>query len=94
MASKARGERDVGNVPRNRQCVPRFCTKVEVGPVGASGLGGASEGARQPYAYGWRRRGRGGGWIECLNANASSIALYGQSLAEENVKEHAKVGSK
>ena len=49
------------------------------------------EGARQPYAYGWRRRGR---VVECLNANASSIALYGQSLVEENVKEYAKVRSK
>jgi hypothetical protein len=32
--------------------------------------------------------------VECLNANASSIALYGQSLVEENVKEYAKVRSK
>ncbi|KAJ6139818.1 hypothetical protein N7471_006304 [Penicillium samsonianum] len=38
--------RETGNVPSNRrECFPRFCTGgVEVGPVGTSGLGGASEG--------------------------------------------------
>ena len=45
MAIKAGGERDVGNVPSNRlEYVPRFCTGGgEVGPLGNSGLGGASE---------------------------------------------------
>ncbi|KAJ5356037.1 hypothetical protein N7517_010646 [Penicillium concentricum] len=38
--------RDVGTVPSDRlECFPRFCTGgVEVGPVGTSGLGSASEG--------------------------------------------------
>ncbi|KAJ5492093.1 hypothetical protein N7453_010190 [Penicillium expansum] len=46
LASEAGGERDAGNIPSDRlESVPRFCTGgVEVGPVGTSGLGGASEG--------------------------------------------------
>ena len=63
-----------------------------MGPVGASGLGGASE--REPVSLMLMGGGERGGGVECLNANASSIALYGQSLVEENVKEYAKVRSK